>query len=131
MQKLGTHYEKLKKNRSKTKILIKIKEIEVTAQDLGKEVTKAASGNKKFIAKFKKNMGLVTTLAQNQAKAMAGSGNKSTTIWEKNLADSVMDKLEADIKKISGFKLGACVAKVRIPEIVLIELEDRNADTQM
>lgn len=131
MEKLVKEYEKLKRSRSKTKILIKIKEIEVTAQDLGREVTKAAKGNKKFIAKFQKNMSLVVTLAQKQSKAMADTGNKSTTIWEKDLADSVKDKLAPDIKKIGGFKLGARVARVRIPEIVLIELEDRNADTQM
>ena len=127
-------FEKLKRSRSKTKILKTLTEISVCADALKRDAQKTFSSYPKFRASFQKNLEKLGKLALAQRTLVADTGNKSTKIWEKDLAQSVKANLKKLNKPLAGrmdFTKITRSATIKIPEIVLVELEERNADTQI
>lgn len=127
-------FEKQKRNRSKTKILITLGNISVFADVLKKDAQKTFSSYPKFRSSFQKNIEKIENLAMAQKKLVADTGNKSTKIWEKDLSQSVKTNLEKSNRALADridFDKLKRIVKIKIPEIVLTELEERNADTQI
>ena len=127
-------FEKRKRNRSKTKILVTLGDISDFADALKADSRKTFSSYPNFRTSFQKNMDKIVKLAMAQKKLVADTGNKSTKIWEKDLVQSVKTKLEKQNNALAdriSFDKIVRVVTVKIPEIVLTELEDRKADTQI
>lgn len=134
MEKEIAQFEKQKRGRSKTQILITLTNISDFADRLKTDAKKNFNNYPNFKKSFERKMDKVATLAAAQKKLVADTGNRSTTIWKKDLATSVeenLKKVNANLASRIDFKSIKRIAEIKIPEIVLVELEERNADTQI